>query len=187
MTEERCKTLMTIVAGIIARVSPARSAPTSSATCSRRSAPTASATGPTNTGVWPNTKDREALGRIRQLLTAWDICQKEPTPRGLQVASRLDQRSRLALGSSRHGHDRRRARDAKLNTYRAGPDDQGFFGLFGGRYVAETLMPLILELDRAYEAAKADPAFQQELTRLNTHYAGRPSPLYFAERLTSIS
>jgi tryptophan synthase beta chain len=74
--------------------------------------------------------------------------------------------------------------DAKLNTYRAGPDDQGFFGLFGGRYVAETLMPLILELERAYEEAKRDPAFQRELDSLNTHYAGRPSPLYFAERLT---
>jgi len=74
--------------------------------------------------------------------------------------------------------------DAKLNTYRAGPDDAGFFGLFGGRFVAETLMPLILELDRAYADARADPAFQQELTGLNTHYAGRPSPLYFAERLT---
>jgi tryptophan synthase beta chain len=74
--------------------------------------------------------------------------------------------------------------EAKLNTYRAGPDDRGFFGLFGGRYVAETLMPLILELDHAYAAAKADPAFHGELTSLNTHYAGRPSPLYLAERMT---
>ena len=77
-----------------------------------------------------------------------------------------------------------KTRDSKLNTYRAGPDDQGFFGLFGGRYVAETLMPLILELEHAYEDAKRDPAFQRELDSLNTHYAGRPSPLYFAERLT---
>ena len=81
---------------------------------------------------------------------------------------------------------KKKAKEPKLNTYRAGPDDKGFFGLFGGRYVAETLMPLILELDHAYEAAKADPAFHAELTHLNTHYAGRPSPLYFAERLTSI-
>ena len=80
---------------------------------------------------------------------------------------------------------KKKAKEPKLNTYRAGPDDRGFFGLFGGRYVAETLMPLILELDRAYEAAKADPAFQQELTDLNAHYVGRPSPLYFAERLTA--
>jgi tryptophan synthase beta chain len=72
----------------------------------------------------------------------------------------------------------------RLNTYRTGPDDRGFFGLFGGRYVAETLMPLILELERAYEEAKRDPAFQRELDGLSLHYAGRPSPLYLAERLT---
>ncbi len=71
-----------------------------------------------------------------------------------------------------------------LNTYRGGVDENGHFGLFGGRYVAETLMPLILEVGEAYEAAKNDPAFQAELTKFNTHYAGRPSPLYFAERLT---
>ncbi|MEJ0096757.1 MAG: tryptophan synthase subunit beta [Bauldia sp.] len=70
------------------------------------------------------------------------------------------------------------------NSFRTGPDDRGFFGLFGGRFVAETLMPLILELETAYTAAKGDPAFHAELTNLNTHYAGRPSPLYFAERLT---
>jgi tryptophan synthase beta chain len=70
------------------------------------------------------------------------------------------------------------------NSYRTGPDDQGFFGIFGGRFVAETLMPLILELEQAYEAAKADSAFKAELEHLNTHYSGRPSPLYFAERLT---
>jgi tryptophan synthase beta chain len=79
---------------------------------------------------------------------------------------------------------KQRAREGKLNTYRAGPDERGFFGLFGGRYVAETLMPLILELERAYEEAKRDPLFQRELSELNTHYAGRPSPLYLAERLT---
>jgi tryptophan synthase beta chain len=72
----------------------------------------------------------------------------------------------------------------KRNTYRSGPDERGFFGLFGGRFVAETLMPLILELERAYDAAKTDPSFQRELSELNAHYAGRPSPLYFAERLT---
>jgi tryptophan synthase beta chain len=70
------------------------------------------------------------------------------------------------------------------NTFRAGPDERGHFGLYGGRFVAETLMPLILELEKAYEAAKTDPAFHAELETLNTHYAGRPSPLYFAERLT---
>ncbi|MCB2106743.1 MAG: tryptophan synthase subunit beta, partial [Rhodobacteraceae bacterium] len=71
------------------------------------------------------------------------------------------------------------------NTYRAGADENGHFGVFGGRYVAETLMPLILDLDKAYTAAKADPAFHGELKNYQTHYAGRPSPLYFAERLTA--
>src|SRR6516225_9643321 len=80
--------------------------------------------------------------------------------------------------------DKRTSQEAKLNTYRAGPNEQGFFGLFGGRFVAETLMPLILELGRAYEEAKADPAFHSALDALHAHYAGRPSPLYFAERLT---
>jgi len=72
-----------------------------------------------------------------------------------------------------------------LNSYRAGPDERGHFGIFGGRYVAETLMPLILDLEKAYNAAKVDPAFKAELEKLNTHYAGRPSPLYHAERLTA--
>jgi tryptophan synthase beta chain len=73
----------------------------------------------------------------------------------------------------------------KPNDYAAYPDANGRFGDYGGRYVAETLMPLVLELDRAYQAAKADPQFQAELADLNVHYAGRPSPLYFAERLTA--
>src|SRR5690349_18713503 len=73
---------------------------------------------------------------------------------------------------------------AKPNSYRSGPDDRGHFGIYGGRFVAETLMPLILELEKAYAAAKADPAFQAEMGGYLTHYVGRPSPLYFAERLT---
>ena len=67
---------------------------------------------------------------------------------------------------------------------RSGPDAHGHFGAFGGRYVAETLMPLILDLEAAYRAAQADPAFKAEFEHLLTHYVGRPSPLYFAERLT---
>ncbi|MGD9803018.1 MAG: tryptophan synthase subunit beta [Hyphomicrobiaceae bacterium] len=70
------------------------------------------------------------------------------------------------------------------NSYRTGPDEKGFFGMFGGRFVAETLMPLILELEKAYNAAKSDPEFAKALAFLNTHYSGRPSPLYFAERIT---
>lgn len=73
---------------------------------------------------------------------------------------------------------------ALANTFRSGPDEYGFFGIYGGRFVAETLMPLILELEKAYDEARDDPAFRAELEGYNTHYAGRPSPLYFAERLT---
>ncbi|WP_034992833.1 tryptophan synthase subunit beta [Beijerinckia mobilis] len=71
-----------------------------------------------------------------------------------------------------------------LNSYRSGPDERGHFGIFGGRFVAETLMPLILDLENHYEVARVDPAFKAELSYLLTHYVGRPSPLYFAERLT---
>ncbi len=73
---------------------------------------------------------------------------------------------------------------SKLNTYKDGPGGDGHFGLFGGRYVAETLMPLILEVERAYDDAKDDQAFQAELRGYLENYVGRPSPLYFAERLT---
>jgi len=73
---------------------------------------------------------------------------------------------------------------SKPNDYSAYPDARGRFGEFGGRYVPETLMPLVLELDAAYAKAKADPAFHAELSGYLTHYVGRPSPLYFAERLT---
>src|SRR5471032_2758626 len=72
----------------------------------------------------------------------------------------------------------------QLNSFRTGPDEHGHFGIYGGRFVAETLMPLILELEQAYATAKADPAFKTEMDGYLTHYVGRPSPLYFAERLT---
>ena len=74
----------------------------------------------------------------------------------------------------------------KLNSFRTGPDERGHFGNFGGRFVAETLMPLILDLEKAYAAARIDPSFTAELQDLHTHYVGRPSPLYFAERLTEL-
>jgi tryptophan synthase beta chain len=70
------------------------------------------------------------------------------------------------------------------NTFRNKPDAQGYFDLFGGRYVAETLMPLILDLEQAYDDARADPSFQAELDYLLEYYVGRPSPLYYAERTT---
>src|SRR5256714_5171175 len=71
------------------------------------------------------------------------------------------------------------------NSFRTGPDERGHFGLYGGRFVAETLMPLILELERAYNEAKDDPAFKREMDGYLKNYVGRPSPLYFAERLTA--
>ncbi|KTW03390.1 tryptophan synthase subunit beta [Sphingomonas sanguinis] len=71
-----------------------------------------------------------------------------------------------------------------LNSFRAQPDERGHFGDYGGRYVAETLMPLILDLEREYRAAQVDPAFKAEFDDLMTHYVGRPSPMYYAERLT---
>ena len=74
--------------------------------------------------------------------------------------------------------------NSSANSFRNQPDDRGHFGQFGGRYVAETLMPLILDLEREYGKAKADPAFKAEFDDLLEHYVGRPSPLYFAPRLT---
>jgi len=71
------------------------------------------------------------------------------------------------------------------NSFRTGPDEHGHFGIYGGRYVAETLMPLILELEKAYAEAKSDPVFQAEMNSYLKHYVGRPSPLYLAERLTA--
>src|SRR6266550_4991729 len=70
------------------------------------------------------------------------------------------------------------------NTLRGGPDERGHFGIYGGRFVAETLMPLVLSVEKAYAAARSDPGFQAELDYYLEHYVGRPSPLYFAERLT---
>ncbi|MBX6327028.1 MAG: tryptophan synthase subunit beta [Pseudolabrys sp.] len=70
------------------------------------------------------------------------------------------------------------------NSFRTGPDERGHFGIYGGRFVAETLMPLILELERAYARAKSDPSFQAEMNGYLETYVGRPSPLYFAERLS---
>ncbi|MBM85650.1 MAG: tryptophan synthase subunit beta [Rhodospirillaceae bacterium] len=76
------------------------------------------------------------------------------------------------------------ANSAAANTFREGPDENGHFGIFGGRYVAETLMPLILKVGKAWTEAKAEPEFWAELKSFHKHYIGRPSPLYFATRLT---
>ena len=74
--------------------------------------------------------------------------------------------------------------DTAPNSYRTLPDEAGRFGIHGGRFVAETLMPLILEVEKAYYTAKSDSAFESELLYYQKHYIGRPSPLYFAPRLT---
>ena len=74
--------------------------------------------------------------------------------------------------------------DDRINSFMTGPDEQGRFGMFGGRFVSETLMPLILDLEARYEFAKTDPSFWEEMDWLWKHYVGRPSPLYYAERLT---
>ena len=74
----------------------------------------------------------------------------------------------------------------KLNSLKGQPDSVGHFGKFGGRYVAETLMPLILTVEKAYNTAKQDPAFQDELDHYLKHYVGRPSPLYHAKRLSEV-
>ncbi|WP_029006805.1 tryptophan synthase subunit beta [Azospirillum halopraeferens] len=74
---------------------------------------------------------------------------------------------------------------SRPNTFRAGPDEHGHFGIYGGRFVAETLMPLILEVEKAYDEARADPDFQGEMKARLAQYVGRPNPLYFAERLTA--
>ena len=71
-----------------------------------------------------------------------------------------------------------------LNSYKSGPDEEGFFNIHGGRFVAETLMPLILELEKEYKKAKNDKDFAKEIKYWNKHYIGRPSPLYFASRIT---
>jgi len=72
----------------------------------------------------------------------------------------------------------------KQNSFRSGPDEAGHFGIYGGRFVAETLMPLVLAVEKAYNEAKADPKFQEELDYYLKHYVGRPSPLFYAQRLT---
>ena len=77
------------------------------------------------------------------------------------------------------------AQKTPLNSYKNQPDDSGHFGIFGGRYVAETLMPLILEVEKAYKAVRLDPSFREEFDLLNRDYIGRPSPLYFAPKATA--
>ncbi len=92
--------------------------------------------------------------------------------------------SRSARSRHTESESRKRMSLPLPNSFRAGPDERGHFGIFGGRFVAETLMPLILDLEKAYADAKADPLFQKEMNGYLKDYVGRPSPLYYAERLT---
>ena len=91
-------------------------------------------------------------------------------------AARAPRRRRDTASTS----DEQRMTIQQPNSFRTGPDERGHFGIFGGRFVAETLMPLILALEKAYAEAKADPAFKAEMDGHLTNYVGRPSPLYFA-------
>src|SRR5204862_386945 len=91
---------------------------------------------------------------------------------------------RARRGQTITSKDRERMTIQQPNSFRTGPDERGHFGTYGGRFVAETLMPLILALEKAYAEAKADPAFKAEMDGYLTSYIGRPSPLYFAERMT---
>src|SRR2546425_12481435 len=72
----------------------------------------------------------------------------------------------------------------QVNSFRTGPDERGHFGRYGGRFVAETLMPLVLGLEAAYAEARLDPPFKKEMEGYLTHYVGRPPPLYFSQRIT---
>src|SRR5436853_3259324 len=98
--------------------------------------------------------------------------------------ARLAPTGRVDMATASKATADKKAKDAKLNTFRGGPDERGHFGIYGGRYVAETLMPLVLAVEAAYAEARNDPGFQAELDYHLEHYVGRPSPLYFAERLT---
>src|SRR5262249_3271838 len=98
---------------------------------------------------------------------------------------RLHPRRARRGGQAGTTKDQDRMTIQRPNSFRTGPDERGHFGIFGGRFVAETLMPLILALERAYAVAKADAKFQKEMDGHLATYVGRPSPLYFAERLTA--
>src|SRR5882672_12706221 len=109
------------------------------------------------------------------------ICGKSPSPQPSPRKSGARERRRRCSAATRVNG----SMNPKLpNSFRGGPDERGHFGIFGGRFVAETLMPLILDLEQAYADAKADPAFSAEMNGYLKHYVGRPSPLYLAERLT---
>ena len=128
----------------------------------------------------PGEKDPE---KIRDFIRAARGFPAGRLPR--QRRLRMNRNRSLALAAGLHHRCDRMTVVQQPNSFRTGPDERGHFGIYGGRFVAETLMPLILELEQAYAAAKADPAFKREMDGHLKNYVGRPSPLYFAERLTA--
>ena len=122
----------------------------------------------------PGIKDPEMIHAFIRAARATNLLRRCP---GSRASTPFENRSKKEFDESKMNSN-------LPNSFRSGPDERGHFGIFGGRYVAETLMPLILDLEQAYTAAKADPAFQTEMNGYLKNYVGRPSPLYFAERLT---
>ena len=129
---------------------------------------------------------RAARGR-RRIFVSGAHSEREPGPNRRRRKMSQGNWFRACFALGRNDIRKRHDRPAKPNSFRSGPDEPGHFGIFGGRFVAETLMPLILDLEKAYADAKADPAFQAEMNGYLKDYVGRPSPLYFAERLTEAS
>src|SRR5439155_16836789 len=123
---------------------------------------------------------RHRRGRRRRLLRRRAPARRE----GRRQDPRLHRRRPRGGGAARQPNHEQRMSVQQRNSFRTGPDERGHFGLYGGRFVAETLMPLILELEAAYAEAKNDPRFRREMEGYLKDYVGRPTPLYFAERLT---
>src|SRR5450759_4047861 len=133
------------------------------------------------TSPLPVCGERSALERSEK--AGWGLFDKNKSPSPQPSPRKSGAREQRQRGDMTTRVDEL-MNSALPNSFRSGPDERGHFGIFGGRFVAETLMPLILDLEQAYADAKADPAFQAEMDGYLKHYVGRPSPLYFAERLT---
>ena len=131
----------------------------------------------------PGIKDPEMIRAFICARAPRQVADERESARACPGHPRLLNSSKQDVDGRTPGHDE--GNDESMpNSFRSGPDERGHFGIFGGRFVAETLMPLILDLEKAYAAAKADPAFQAEMNGYLKNYVGRPSPLYLAERLT---
>src|SRR5262249_18778009 len=137
-------------------------------------------------GLMPQTSRRRCASPPPRLSTSPPASSVRPGRR-IRTRSARSSRRRATPDASRPrptGCCEERMTIQQLNSFRTGPDERGHFGLYGGRFVAETLMPLVLELETAYAAAKNDPLFRREMDGYLKDYVGRPTPLYFAERMT---